>query len=317
MQEAVVETRKLSRDYGRRQALLNVDLRLQEGEILALVGPNGSGKTTLLKILAGLLQPSAGEVRVFGLDPFSRRRQVMRRTRFAFAPPPLYDSLTAREHLRLLGGLGSNGARPSRQDVDSALLTVGLLGRGDDRVGGYSFGMRQRLALAQALVPPPDLLVLDEPTDGLDPLAVLDLREVLGRLRQERGLSILLSSHLMIEVEQLVDRMLVLEEGRVLFSGPPSGLRDGRQRLHLRVDDSARALEALRRRGLKPEAAPDGTLLLPASALDLAQASALLQDCGVRLIEFHEAKPTLEELLLQRIRQARRDQGLPARGDVR
>ncbi|HSR54444.1 MAG TPA: ABC transporter ATP-binding protein [Acidobacteriota bacterium] len=317
MQEAVVETHKLSRDYGRRQALLNVDLRLEKGEILALVGPNGSGKTTLLKILGGLLQPSAGRARVFGLDPFSRRRQVMRRTRFAFAPPPLYDQLSAREHLRLLGGLGLNGRPPTRQDVESALSMVGLLGRADDRVGSYSFGMRQRLALAQALVPPPQLLVLDEPTDGLDPLAVLELRGVLRRLRQERGLTILLSSHLLIEVEQLVDRMLVLEEGRVLYSGPPAGLRDGRQRLHLRVDQPHRAVEVLREQQMRPEASPDGTLLLPAGALSLSQAAALLEASGVRLLEFHEAKPTLEELLLERIRQARRDQGLPARGEVR
>ncbi len=211
-----------NRRFAARVALDGVDLEVRPGEIAALIGPNGSGKTTLLKLVAGFLRPDSGEVRVFGLDPARERPAVMRRTRFAFAPPALFEALTAREHLVHLVGIG--GGRAKASEIERALETVGLADRADERVRAFSFGMRQRLALAQALVPVPELIVLDEPTDGLDPLAVLELREVLRRLRDEHGTAVLLSSHLLVEVEELVDRLLVLHEGRELFGGSPAEL---------------------------------------------------------------------------------------------
>lgn len=312
MMERIAQAKKLGRSFGRQDALRSIDFELRSGEILALVGSNGSGKTTLLKILAGLLRPSWGSVQVFGLDPFRQRARVMAQARFAFAPPPLYDNLTAREHLLMLGGISSNGSpRPGKQDVDRALATVGLSARADDRSSTYSFGMRQRLALAQALVPLPRLLVLDEPTDGLDPLAVLELRAVLERLRSEHQVTVLLSSHLLIEVESLVDRMLVLEQGRVLFDGAPAELRSGKSVLSLRVDDPVRALQALAESGLSPTAAADGTLELPSGSANLIETCRLLGAEGLELLEFHQRTPTLERALLQRIRDARKDTGIP------
>ena len=222
MGEPVVRARGLARRFGARLALAPLELEVGAGEVLGLVGPNGSGKTTLLRMLSGFLKPSEGELRVLGCEPWSERARLMERARFAFAPPPLYERMSAREHLRCLGALG--GEPPSAADIQRALDTVGLGERADERVRAFSFGMRQRLALAQALVPRPELLVLDEPTDGLDPLAVLELREVLARLAREEGVTVLLSSHLLVEVEELVDRMLVLFEGRSLFLGTPHEL---------------------------------------------------------------------------------------------
>ena len=210
-----VEVRGARRSFGRRVALDDVSLVVGPGEIVGLVGPNGSGKTTLLRLISGFLRPDAGDVRVFAIDPFRDQPRVMERTRFAFAPPALFETLTAEEHLRYLASIRANGMPPvSRTEIARTLETVGLADRAGDRVKTFSFGMRQRLALAQALLPTPKLLVLDEPTDGLDPLAVLELRDLLLRLRDEHGLAILLSSHLLMEVEELVDGMLVLSEGR-------------------------------------------------------------------------------------------------------
>lgn len=288
--------------FGKRSALAGIDLRLHNGEILGLVGPNGSGKTTLLKVLAGLLRPARGIVRVLGLDPFDGRAEVMERARFAFAPPPLIEELSAFENLHYVGGLG--GASPSRQVVEEALEVVGLAERSRDRVRSFSMGMKQRLTLALALVPRPELLILDEPTDGLDPLAVLELRGVLTRLREEHGVTILLSSHLMVEVEQLVDRVLVLMEGRVEFCGSPNDLlRDG-ERLLITLERGE--LEALARRlrsaGHDQIVVEGERLVLPPSQLDLEEARRLAHEADCVLRSFHVEQPHLEAALLERQR---------------
>ena len=306
MAASLVELQGAGRRFGQRHALAGVDLAVREGEIVGLAGPNGSGKTTLLRLLAGSLRPSAGSVRVFGLDPFRERARVMERARFAFAPPPLYDSLSAREHLELLSAMRPRGTpRVTHAQVAEALAAVGLAERADDRVRAFSFGMRQRLALAQAMLPVPSLLVLDEPTDGLDPLAVLELREILRRLRSRYGVAILLSSHLLIEVDQLVDRLLVLEEGRELFQGRPDELRSGGRRLVLEAEPLDVALRLFAERGLDPRPTEDGGLALQAGALGLGEAARLLQAAGASLVRFHEERPSLERVLIERLRAAR------------
>jgi len=301
---SLVEIGGVRRSFGARLALDGVDLEVGPGEIVGLVGPNGSGKTTLLKIVAGFLRPDAGEVRVVGLEPFREQARIMERARFAFAPPALFESLSAREHLVHLAGIRANGTPPvSAAEIDGSLELVGLADRARDRVRTFSFGMRQRLVLAQALLPMPELLVLDEPTDGLDPLAVLELRDLLRRLRAEHGLAILLSSHLLIEIEELVDRMLVLTEGRTLFHGAPSEMLAGQERLRLGADDLGRAAEVLARHGLT--ATPrDGELDLEPGSLDARRAVEWLTAGGVELESFRVHRPSLEEALLARLREA-------------
>lgn len=304
MSGAVVSTHALVRDFGARRALAGVELEVGAGEIVGLVGPNGSGKSTLLRILAGLLRPSAGEARVFGLDPHAERERVMRRARFAFAPPALYDALSAREHLAFLGGLGA--ASPSAAEVERALRVVGLAERADERVRAFSFGMRQRLALALTLVPKPELVVLDEPTEGLDPLAVLELRAVLARLAREEGVAVLLSSHLLIEIDELVDHMLVLHEGRALFAGTPEGLCAGTTRTRVVASDSARASAILFARGCAPRVLADGEIELDGPAPTLTETAELLGAAGVELRAFHARTATLEEALLARLAKERK-----------
>ena len=313
-----VRARGVVKRYGTRPAVSDVELDVGAGDIVALVGPNGSGKTTLLRMLAGLVRPDDGDIRLFGLDPVRDRARLMQHASFSFAPPALFPGLTAREHLVHLAAIGqsqrwSNG--PSRKtDVEDALALVGLLERADDRVRTFSFGMRQRLALALSLVPRPELVVLDEPTDGLDPLAVLELRAILRRLRDEHGVAILLASHLLVEVDELVDRMLVLSNGRPLFSGPPRELMRNASRLEIRADDPARAQALLASAGHETDllasdpstASPSAAVLATnATTLTLEDARALLAAGGVRLTDFHRRAGTLEEALIARLREER------------
>ena len=265
-----------------------------------MAGPNGAGKTTLLKLVAGFLKPTRGSVRVLGLDPRRARAQVMRDVRFAFAPPALYDRLNAREQLAYLARMG--GGNVSDTQVEEALELVGLRERAADPVGQYSFGMRQRFALAQALVPRPRLIVLDEPTDGLDPLAICELRGVLAQLRETAGVSVLLSSHLMIELDQLVDELVVLESGDVLFQGPPQGLRGAVEVTALVTSDDAAARELLAQRGWPVESAETGLVLRDSDAA-LEDVRAQLNQGGLTLLEFSRQRPSLEEALLARLRE--------------
>ncbi len=292
----------LGRTFGTRRALWDVGLEMAPGEIVGLVGPNGAGKTTLIKLIAGFLRPDAGRVRVLGMCPRRRSRQVMERVRFAFAPPPLFEPLTAREHLVHLPRLG--GTEVSRSEIDRALQVVGLDERADEPVRTFSTGMRQRLTLAQAILPMPELLVLDEPTEGLDPLAVLELRSLLVLLREEHNLTILLSSHLLVEIEELVDRMLVLSNGETLFLGTPGELTEHTARLRLKVDRAEAAQEAFGERGIASQMVGD-ELELALDGTDLEGARAILRARGLALTGFRTHRATLEEALLERLRQGK------------
>ena len=303
MNTVPVEVLGLERSFGRRTALRGVDLDVFSGDIIGLVGPNGSGKTTLLKIIGGFLRPMGGEVRVFGQMPFEAQSVIMQQARFAFAPPALYESLTAFEHLRYLCTILAPGmVRVTTEDMERVLDTVGLADRAHDRVSGFSTGMRQRLVLALSLLPLPELLVLDEPADGLDPLAVLDLREILSRLRGDYGISILLSSHLLVEIGELVDRMLVLHEGRSVFYGKPAELVGEATRLRLEVSRPEPASALLAERGIEVVSSDESGIELPLGSIALTEAISVLGEASIELISFAERAPTLEQALLERLR---------------
>ena len=301
--EPLLSLEGVSKRFAARVALHPIDLTLGQGQIVGLAGPNGSGKTTLLKLAAGLLRPSGGRVRLSGVDPFQNRERALRHARFAFAPAPLYPNLRGLEHLSYLPSLG--GESVAADDIERVLDLVELRHRAQDRVATYSFGMRQRLALALALLPMPRLLVLDEPAEGLDPVAVLDLRAILRELRDQHGVAILLSSHLLIGWEELVDELFVLDEGRVLHHGAPRDLVAGAERLRLVVDRPREALQALITLGYEVEASEGSSLLLAPGSLQLEDARSLMGEAQVELLEFHLLRPTLEHALLEKLRRAR------------
>jgi ABC-2 type transport system ATP-binding protein len=260
--ERAIGCRELTKRFGRRRALENVSFDVSRGEICGFLGRNGAGKTTTIRILLGLLFPSDGWVSVLGETPplsAARARQIG----FALEQPPFYPWLTARENLRSI--LWANRGRLEERDLDRSLARVGLSQDAGRKVKEFSHGMRQRLALACALAPSPDVMVIDEPTTGLDPAGIRDVRAIL-REEAERGCAVLLSSHLLSEVEKACDRVVVLEQGRLVASGTfeELGGLDQRVEVQVRAEDLPQAIRALT--ALDVVVRPDGRLLISGSS---------------------------------------------------
>ncbi len=231
---AIVEVDRLSKSFGRVRALHEVSFSVAEGEVFGFLGPNGAGKTTTIRILLGLLNGSGGAAKIGGYDCWTGHAKAARLFGATLEQPALYGFLSGRDNLRLFARL--LGPVDEAQ-VTELLALVGMTERGDDKVKRYSMGMRQRLALAQAMLGKPRLLILDEPTNGLDPNGIHGLRILLRKLATEQGLTIFFSSHLLSEVEELCDRVVVLHRGEVKAAGPLSELMNVKG-FHYRIDVS-------------------------------------------------------------------------------
>ena len=266
---AAVSARGLIKSYETARAVDGVDLRVDEGQVRGLLGPNGAGKTTLLRLLFGLIRPDAGSVELFGrrLDPDDR--DSLDGVAGFVEEPAFYPYLSGRANLELLADLDGPDAGTR---IDAVLERVGLAGRGGDRVNGYSTGMRQRLGIAAALMRAPRLLLLDEPTAGLDPAGVLEVRDVLGELAAQ-GVAVLISSHQITEIEDVCHAFTVLRRGHAVWDGSADELRAQApgSAYAMTTSDDRRALEvAARQAGVT--AAPDPgrglTVTAEAGALD-------------------------------------------------
>jgi ABC-2 type transport system ATP-binding protein len=240
---AIVEVDRLSKDFGKVRALDDVSFSVAEGEVFGFLGPNGAGKTTTIRILLGLLHPDGGTAKIGGHDCWGDHARAAPLFGATLEQPGLYGYLTGRDNLRQFARM--LGPVDERQITD-LLALVGMTERGDDKVKRYSMGMRQRLALAQALLGNPRLLVLDEPTNGLDPNGIHGLRILLRNLATEQGLTIFLSSHLLSEVEELCDRVVVLHRGEVRAAGTLSELMNVKGfSYRIDVSDVSRALDVV------------------------------------------------------------------------
>ena len=247
---------RLRREPDRRErfsAVDGIDLRVETGEIFGVLGPNGAGKTTTMKMLATLLIPTSGSIRVLGIDPLERPRDVRARLGAMLSGErSLYWKLTARENLEYFAALYHVPPKETRARIERALAAVKLSDRADDYVERYSTGMRQRLALARALLPDPQLVILDEPTVGLDPQAARDLRDRVRELRAQ-GRTVLLTTHYMEEADQLCDRVAIIDHGRIVALDTPGALKrtiraEEVVRLEIGLaDDGAAVLERLGR----------------------------------------------------------------------
>ena len=210
-----LETQALTFHFGKDRVLDNVNLQVSEGSIYGFLGPNGAGKTTTLKLTLGLLQNQQGSVQFFGKPFHKHRLEILRRVGTLIESPSLYGHLTARENLRLLQLVYSC---PSSR-IEEVLGLVGLATTGQKKAGQFSLGMRQRLAIAMALLHSPELLILDEPTNGLDPSGIIEMRELLKKLSHQDGITVLISSHLLAEIEKLVTHVGIINKGKLMFQG--------------------------------------------------------------------------------------------------
>lgn len=295
MDDLVVETNGLTKRYKTRAVVDRLDLRVERGQIYGFLGLNGAGKTTTIRMLMGLIRPSAGDVRVLGRPIPADRMRVMGRVGALVESPSYYAHLSGKENLRVVATL--LGVPDHR--VEHVLGIVRLTDDAGRKAGEYSLGMKQRLGIAMALLGSPDLVVLDEPTNGLDPAGIHEIRELIRRMPREHGITVLVSSHLLAEVDQMATAVGVIHSGRLIFQGPIEELR-ARSRPHVRVvvDRPAEALAAASDFPLRLDGVDALTLDSVANADAARLVRALVaRDIGVYRIE--ERQRSLEEIFLE------------------
>lgn len=242
-QTVVLSTHNLTKDFGHLRAVDNLNLSVCRGDVFGFLGPNGAGKTTTIRLIFGLLYPTAGYVQVLDHRVPDQRQEALRHLGGFVDDPTFYANMTARRNLRLFGSMRGG---VSEERITEVLEIVGLAGRGDSKVGGYSHGMRQRLGIALALLHEPELIILDEPTSGLDPQGMKDVRELIRQLGRQ-GTTVFLSSHLLHEVELVCNRAAIMNKGRIVVQGPVSTLRPLSTTVKLLTGDQRRAQEVLGR----------------------------------------------------------------------
>ena len=289
----MLEARGLTKAFGGKPALRDVSFRLEKGETYGLLGHNGAGKSTSLGIILGMVAPDGGEVFIDGVSVQKDRGQALRKVGAIFEAPAFYDYMSGWENLKILMGYsGGFDAKSAREVVER----VGLTKRITSKVRTYSHGMRQRLALAQALLPEPELLLLDEPTDGLDPEGIKWFRDFILGLREEKGMTVLFNSHLLAEVELMCDRVAILREGKRVFEGSVNSFRDGIPCYQVTLEPWEKGSEIVRSLGGEI-IAPD-RISLPAD-IDPAQLIERLVQAGVKVREFARIHRSLEDVYME------------------
>jgi len=302
--DVVLSAEHLTKRFGARVAVSDVSFDVRAGEVFGFLGPNGAGKTTTIRMLVGLARPDAGRVRIRGLDLTHQFRRAMEHVGCIVEAPDLYRYLTGRENLVHFSRMLPAGAI---ERIEELARLVALTERLDDRVATYSLGMRQRLGIAQALLGNPDILILDEPANGLDPAGIREIRQLVRHLAAERGIAVFVSSHLLSEVEQTCDRVAIIHRGRTLATGPVRDLVDrvASDRVRVTARPARRAAEVLAAFGTAAapadeEGAADGEGRVDARIARERMPEALraLAAAGVDVYAVERSLATLEEVFL-------------------
>ncbi|HEX6471486.1 MAG TPA: ATP-binding cassette domain-containing protein, partial [Streptosporangiaceae bacterium] len=294
-QQPMIHARDLSKRYGRTQAVAELGLAVESGQICGLLGPNGAGKTSTMRMLVGLSSPDTGSARILG-RPVGLGARVLRRVGVLIDGPAFVPHLSGTANLKLLWSATGRAWPPPA--LDDALDLAGLGTAIARKVKGYSMGMRQRLALAQALMRAPDVLILDEPANGLDPAEVRALREHLGALAG-RGAAVLVSSHQLAEVQRLATHVVVMNHGRLITAGPLADLLDDTSTYVIKVDDGERAAAVLRRMaGAAGITARGGEVTVAAPRVPSRDLVRALVTAGIGVTSVQQLSRSLEEAFL-------------------
>ena len=295
MNDLVIETEHLTKQYGAHKSVADVSLHVRRGRIYGLLGRNGAGKTTTMKLLLGLARPTAGSVRLWGTPLAGNERALLPRIGSLIEAPGFYPNLTGTENLRIFAAL--RGV-PGRHAVEDALALVGLPYKDKKLFAQYSMGMKQRLAIALAVMHDPELLILDEPINGLDPIGIAEMRRFIRQLCDERGKTILLSSHILSEVAQLADDIGIIDNGALLEEESLQALEEKNGRYsRLGGSDAARAPEMLETEFGTDRfmVENDRSLRIFDLSLQLPQLADAVQKNGLALTELHLCEDTLED----------------------
>jgi ABC-2 type transport system ATP-binding protein len=227
--EAIIEVKGLQKSFGAFEAVKNVSFTVNKGDVFGFLGPNGAGKSTTMRCMLSLIKPNAGDIRIFGKNLFEERNAILAKVGSIVEKPDFYKYLSALKNLEIFARV--SGAQVSQRDIHETLDFVGLLGREKDKVGGFSHGMRQRLGIAQTLLHRPELIILDEPTTGLDPQGIIEVRDLILRLKNEQNKTVILSSHQLAEIELVANRMVIINKGQTIIEGSVAELMNAQETL--------------------------------------------------------------------------------------
>ena len=303
-----VEVDGLTRRFGKVRAVDNLSFRVPKGSVFGFLGRNGAGKSTTLRILLGLLRADSGRIKIFGEDAARHRQAVLRKVGTVIERPSLYehlDGLTNLEMARRVRSLPAN-------ETERVLELTGMRHAARRRVGTYSLGMKQRLAIARALLGEPELVILDEPTNGLDPEGIVQIRELLRSLPERAGATVILSSHLMHEVEQTAEHVAVIADGRLMLEGQTAALMNRSANLLLGADEPAKAASMLREKGIAFDEREGGLISIPLSGSseerrgEAAQINRMAIAAGLSIHELHHEAESLEQIYFRATTQEER-----------
>jgi len=291
----IVQTEQLTKTFQKQQAVDHVDMVIREGEIYGFLGPNGAGKTTTIRMLLGLMKPTSGTVRIFGKELQKHKLDILRQVGSLVENPSYYPHLTAYENLNVVREI----VGVPHKRISEVLETVRLTEAAHRKVKGFSLGMKQRLGIAAALMHQPKLLVLDEPTNGLDPSGIIEIRELIKSLPQQYGMTVLISSHLLSEIDQIATAVGVVSRGKLIYQDQMSNLRKlARSTIRIQCSEPGKAVAALKQLELAAAHEQEQLILENCSNRSVADAVSLLVHQGHDIYRVEENKQSLEQIFL-------------------
>lgn len=299
-QQKIIEIKGLQKSFGTFEAVKNVSFTVNKGDVFGFLGPNGAGKSTTMRCMLSLIKPNAGQIRIFGKDLHEQRNAILAKVGSIVEKPDFYKYLSALKNLEIFARI--SGADVSQKSIYETLEFVGLLGREKDKVGGFSHGMRQRLGIAQTLLHQPELIILDEPTTGLDPQGIIEVRDLILRLKNEQNKTIILSSHQLSEIELVANRMVIINKGQTIIEGAVADLMNAQETLlHIELSQNSDGAAALLRNLLPSiivQVSSPKTLELNVEKKHISFLNAQLVQAGFEVVAL-EPKRKLEDFFIQ------------------
>ena len=299
--EKIIEVKNLVKHYGKFHAVEDVSFDVYRGDVFGFLGPNGAGKSTTIRTMLSLISPTSGELKLFGKNLLTDRNYILSKIGCIVEKPDFYKYLSAQKNLEIFARL--SGVTADKKKVDEILEFVGLKGREKDKVSGFSHGMKQRLGIAQTLIHDPELIILDEPTTGLDPQGIIDIRNLILQLKNERNKTVLLSSHILSEIELIANRMVIINKGRTIVQGSVSDLLNGQELIvSFNVDNAEKAIQLLNGNNIliDKDSIQGNNLLLHIAQENVPVVNKLFCDNNVNVFSI-ETKRKLEDYFLKLI----------------
>lgn len=299
--EKIVEVKNLVKHYGKFKAVENVSFDVYRGDVFGFLGPNGAGKSTTIRTMLSLIRPTSGDLHLFGKELSANRNYILRKIGCIVEKPDFYKYLSAQKNIEIFARV--SGISVDKKKVQEIIEFVGLKGREKDKVGGFSHGMKQRLGIAQTLIHDPELIILDEPTTGLDPQGIIDIRNLILQLKNERNKTIVLSSHILSEIELIANRLVIINKGKSLVQGAVNELLNAQELIvSFSVDNALKAKELLQQQNMHQliNKIEDNNLLLHLSQQEIPVINKLFCNNGVNVFSI-ESKRKLEDYFLKLI----------------